>query len=38
MVTGTEKYYRARAQEYDQIYEKPERYYWTAVCTLGRQR
>jgi SAM-dependent methyltransferase len=25
MVTGTEKYYRARAQEYDQVYEKPER-------------
>ena len=25
MVTGTEKYYQARAHEYDAVYEKPER-------------
>lgn len=25
MATGTEKYYQARAREYDQVYEKPER-------------
>lgn len=25
MSTGTEEYYRARAREYDQVYEKPER-------------
>lgn len=24
MVTGTEKYYQARAQDYDKVYEKPD--------------
>lgn len=44
MITGTEDYYRARAGEYDQVYDKPERQAdlsglraWLAGLLAGRR-